>query len=379
MRLASNAPSPQISVAILTMSDPERTFRGNMNNFIDLIRTGKEMGAFIYVATIDDLKPERKRIYGYVHHPESGMWIRQLLPLPQVIYSRIPNRKDEQQPEVQAVIRSILKKKSPALFNPYFFNKWTLYEWLDRSKATRRFIPATRKLSTPEDLAAFMGKHPTIYLKPIRGKAGTGIMKLEKGSKRDRFWCRLHLQEKEKSVTSKHYNLIQLWTQIKQETFGEEYIMQQGIPLARVDNRPFDLRVLVQKNGKGIWSLSGIGARVAGRKSITTHVPRGGYIDSPENALISVFGEEKSPQLLKKVKKSSLYLARHIERESGVPLGEMSMDLGVDSNGRIWFFEANSRPMKFDEPEIRTKSLESIVNYCLYLGKSGVRNKVKST
>lgn len=29
------------------------------------------------------------------------------------------------------------------------------------------------------------------------------------------------------------------------------------------------------------------------------------------------------------------------------------MDLGIDDLGEIWFFEANAKPMKFDEPQIR--------------------------
>ncbi|UUZ93289.1 YheC/YheD family protein [Paenibacillus sp. P25] len=48
----------------------------------------------------------------------------------------------------------------------------------------------------------------------------------------------------------------------------------------------------------------------------------------------------------------------------------MSMDLGVDTNGDLWFFEANSKPMKFDEPPIRKKSLENLIRYSLYLSNT---------
>lgn len=52
-------------------------------------------------------------------------------------------------------------------------------------------------------------------------------------------------------------------------------------------------------------------------------------------------------------------------------LGEMSMDLGVDEEGGLWFFEANSRPMKFDEPAIRKLSLERIFQYSHHLARQG--------
>ncbi|WP_438431874.1 YheC/YheD family endospore coat-associated protein [Gorillibacterium sp. sgz500922] len=361
------------SIGILTMSDPEQGFRGNRANFIDLIESGKPLGAFVFVVTADDLQAGAKRVYGYVYHRDSGVWVRQLLPTPQVIYNRLPNRSDEQLPEVQALISGLLKQKSVRLFNPYFFNKWTLFEWLNRNPATKRFIPATRKLSSPKDLASFLQTHSMVYLKPARGNAGKGIMKLETCTPGRKYWCKLSIQDKKKSLVTNHVNFAKLWTRIKQEIGEEDYIIQQGIELAESSGRPFDLRVLVQKDGAGKWGLTGIGARVAGVKSITTHVPRGGHIDNPENALISSFGARKTPLIMRRVSEAALVIARRIEKASGHRLGEMSLDLGIDRVGRIWFFEANSRPMKFDEPDIRETSLARIIEYSQYLSRPKAR------
>lgn len=40
--------------------------------------------------------------------------------------------------------------------------------------------------------------------------------------------------------------------------------------------------------------MTGIGARLAGARSITTHVPRGGSIEEPASMLESTFGTERS-------------------------------------------------------------------------------------
>jgi hypothetical protein len=157
----------------------------------------------------------------------------------------------------------------------------------------------------------------------------------------------------------------------------EEYIVQQGISLASFNQRPFDLRVLVQKDQKGEWGLTGIGARVAGKRSITTHVPRGGSIDEPEKLLTATFGGDTALRTIQLARLAALAIARQIEKASGHILGEMSMDLGVDSSGQIWFFEANSRPMKFDEPDIRKKSLERIIQYSQFLMRT--RRKKESS
>jgi len=362
------------SIAILTVADDTRPFRGNHQNFIDIIRTGKEHGALVFVTRTKDVKLGQKKINGYMYHPETRTWTQTLLPFPKVIYNRIPNRKYEQLPEVQKVITACTKHSQVRLFNPAFFTKWTLFEWLHKSKMTRKYVPATKRMTEAQELEAMLAQYPCLYLKPVKGKAGAGIMRVERSRSKSSPYL-LRIQFHRKSKVSSYSNLGKLWSTLKKLAGGEEYIVQQGIPLASHESRPFDLRVLVQKNAKGEWSLTGVGARVAGKNSITTHVPRGGSIDEPERVLTSALGADAAKRTLLKVKTAALSIARQIEKASGHVLGEMSMDLGVDTSGQIWFFEANSRPMKFDEPEIRQKSLERIIQYSLFLIKSRKKSR----
>jgi hypothetical protein len=71
---------------------------------------------------------------------------------------------------------------------------------------------------------------------------------------------------------------------------------------------------------------------------------------------------------MKRISFTAVRIAKQIERRSGQHLGEMSMDLGVDQRKQLWFFEANSKPMKFDEPDIRDRSLHTMIEYSLHLG-----------
>jgi len=227
-------------------------------------------------------------------------------------------------------------------------------------------IPNTRRLVSVEGLDKMLQKHENLYLKPVSGKAGNGIMTVSHQAEK-KLPYRLKIQQNKKSSTYYCASMKKLWTRIQNQRKKEMYIMQQGIELASYQDRNYDLRVLVQKNKTGIWELSGLGARLAGERSITTHVPRGGRIEEPEKLLRYSFTEEHSDQILTSVKQNALRLARQIERGSRQRLGEMSMDLGVDVTGGIWVFEANAKPMKFDEPHIRQKSLERIFHYSHYL------------
>lgn len=356
-------------LAILTIDDDVQLFRGNRSNFADLIRTGESMGFIVYVLTIKHLLLTRNSLKGFIYNEDTDSWQQRLLPFPDIIYNRIPQREDEILPAVRQKIAACHRHSRVKLFNPSFFNKWDLFEWLRLSKSTKPFIPTTRKLMTVTGLSRMMRKHSYLYLKPESGKAGKGIMTIKVHAEKQMPY-RLKIQEDKKSATYNCSSIYKLWSRIQKQSGGEAYIAQQGIKLASFNDRRFDLRALVQKNQRGQWDITGIGARIAGASSITTHVPRGGMIEDPEKLLVYSFNEEQARMLLIKAKNTAVLIAKQIELASGQLLGEMSMDIGIDSVGNMWFFEANSKPMKFDEPHIRQKSLERIFHYGAYLAKT---------
>lgn len=357
-------------IAVLTVADKSKLFRGNRANFRDIVKTGREMDFPVYVITTKDLKLTSDRVQGYLYSSEDKQWKRQWFPLPQIIYNRIPLREDENKKSVHRKIRECMKHDSIKLFNPYFFNKWRLFDWLRSNRSTRSLVPNTKRLRSSDSLAAMLSQYGRLYLKPESGKAGNGIMLLKEDHVDSSMMYSLTIQgERRRDEIYKTSKLPLLWKRIKAETRGVPYIMQQGIELAKYHNRHFDIRLLVQKSGKGIWSVTGVGARLAGLKRITTHVPQGGSVEDPEKMLFPTFGTEYTAILMNSLKSNALLIARQIEKGSGYTLGEMSMDLGVDREGNIWFFEANAKPMKFDEPHIRKKSLERIFQFSQYLSR----------
>ncbi|GAB6988464.1 YheC/YheD family endospore coat-associated protein [Paenibacillus pini] len=370
-----NSEESKTIVAILTMPDACGYFRGNQANFRDIIRTGQEMGFLVYVVTAKDLKLTEETVVGYSLNHEN-MWEQQSFPLPHVIYNRIPQREDELKPNVRRKIKECLLHPSIELYNPHFFNKWHLFEWLKVSKATQHLVPKTKRLTTESSLQRMLERFPFLYLKPESGKAGKGIMML-KYQRGKLLPYRLKVQNQKTNTTYKANSIRRLWARIHHETGATPYIMQQGIELASINNRPFDLRILLQKTGSGQWGVTGVGARMAGLKSITTHVPRGGTIEDPQKLLSTLFGAEASSSILNRVRTTAIIIARQIEKGSGYIHGEMSMDLGIEDTGSLWFFEANAKPMKFDEPHIRKRSLERIFHYCQYLARQHKTDTVK--
>lgn len=357
------------TLAILTTKNKKGKVRGNFDNFKDLSQTGTNMGFQVYVLPIDQLNTRKKQLQGLFYDESKKKWIPSLMPFPHLIYNRIPYRQDEASKEVRAKIIRISKRKNVKLFNPTFFNKWELFKWLSNSAITNKYLPETKRLKSLALLESMLTSHKFLYLKPESGKAGKGIMTV-RYEENEILPYALSVQRDKNSSTIRCLTLEKLWAKISKESTSSNYIIQQGIELTRYNGRSYDLRLLIQKNKVGKWEVSGMGARLAGALSITTHVPRGGSIESPVKLLEHSFSEKQAATVIRKCEEAVIQIASQIESESKSLLAEMSMDVGIDKNGDIWFFEANSKPMKFDEPHIRKKSLQRIFQFGQFLLKN---------
>jgi len=349
-------------IGILTVGDGS-SFAGNKENFKDISLSGKKLGAIVFVFTPAGINWEEKLIRGHLYDDKQNIWVEATMPFPHVVYNRVPTRKAESRSEVERTLNRIAGLQNVTLFNRHFFDKQSLFNMLESRPEVEGFLPETRKLDTLARLKTFCTVYPFVYLKPVLGKAGKGIMRLEQVNGK---W---HLQRVyEQKVITRHFSSLEsVWRYLKKLTNKKKYIIQQGIPLACYRGRPFDVRVLVQKNGKGEWGVTGIGIRRAGAHSITTHVPRGGTIQSLSKVLTALF-QEDAPAIEEKITRTALTIARTLNEEID-SLAEMSMDLGLTKEGQLWFFEANAKPEKFDEPDIRRSSLSNLIRYAQYVSR----------
>lgn len=349
-------------VGIFTINGPNG-FKGNRSNYKRIIQTGIKAGVFVYVFTAESINMVNKTVKAHIYLSKQNRWVTNTMPLPDVVYNRVPYRSDEEKQIVKKAI-SLMKSENIPFFNPYFFNKWALYQWMKESNEFKKIIPETAILSRV-NLYNLLKRNSSLYLKPISGKAGLGFIKLEMKQN----YIDLKYQFNKGTNNIRVNSFYSMWNIISKLTANKGYIIQAGIDLNTYYGSPYDIRVLVQKNGFGKWSVSGIGIRVAGKESITTHVPRGGYIETVDKVFNHSYGPYYSENLKSEISNLALRISQYIEKRINYPLGELSLDLGVDKNGQIWFFEANSKPMEFDEPHIRETSLLRLIQYFRYLSE----------
>lgn len=344
-------------------------FRGNKANFKDIIKAGKRLGLTVVVFTPEGLR-SRERMECYVYTGKGATpWKRAVLPLPNVVYNRVPDREAESLPEVTRVKKWLAEQQIP-LFNKRFFDKAEIHDWLQGAQETSRYLPYTEVLRQEGQIGRMLRRHKLVYVKPIDGKAGDGIIQIRAEGK----GYVVTLQNKGKRTHTRVATRQDAAALAYKAVNNRPYLLQQGIYLATFGGRQFDLRLLLQKDRRGHWRVTGMGARIADSDGITTHVPNGGRIEKAGVVLQTAFGKTRAEQLEEKVKAMALTLAAAIEQQSKGDgyIGEMSMDIGVTADSNLYFFEANAKPMKFDEPYIRAKSLIRLLQYCEFLAEHSV-------
>lgn len=200
----------------------------------------------------------------------------------------------------------------------------------------RSFLPGTTWYSK-ENLKKMLEIYPAVFVKPDRGGGGFGIIRIRERSRRRyevcfRKNCRI-LEERDLHRT------------VEKLLFPyRKYLLQEGVDLATVKGRPFDIRVLLQKPGDG-WIISGMVAKVAARDSFVTNHCKGGQPLELQKALKSLRGEGVHPErVIRELEKVSLLTAEVLDaRFPG--LKELGIDVGLDRSGKPWIFEVNTRPL----------------------------------
>jgi hypothetical protein len=123
----------------------------------------------------------------------------------------------------------------------------------------------------------------------------------------------------------------------------KKYMIQQGIRMSQLNNRYFDIRVLVQKGILGEWTVSTITSRVAYEHYFNTSIFDNIYY--VVEILPRLFSQENMNEILKSLYEVSVKAAQEVEPHMG-SLGELSVDFVLDEQRKLWIIELNGKPQK---------------------------------
>lgn len=343
---------------------------GSRTGFIkQLLRQGSRT-SYIFAFTPRDIDWEDETVNGYFLN-EAGRFIRKRVPLPDVVYNRLPSRRAETTSPINQLRERFVRRRIP-FFNWSFFNKSDIYRLLEKDPAVGRYVPESIMSPSSEQIKEMLEQHSLIYYKPNSGSLGNGIYRLSYIPKSG-YYARYRKNGRNALIRFSSFASLMRTLQARHGRSLRGYVAQQGIRLIEIDGCPIDFRFHMHKNGRNQWAVVGIGAKKAGKGSVTTHLKNGGSLLTPEQALSRTFGS-RADEVLRNAKAIAITLAEAIESHQQHLIGEIGFDLGIDREERIWMFEANAKPGRsiFKHPSLRAEgkaSVEHILEHCLYLSK----------
>ncbi|WMJ15685.1 YheC/YheD family protein [Geobacillus proteiniphilus] len=337
--------------------------------FAKLLAQEKQVGGFAFLFGAPHIDWENGMTNGYFY-TERG-WERHTVPLPNVVYNRLPNRRVEKEETFQTMTKTLQTTYGIPIFNGCFFNKWDIYRRLAAHPKAQPYLPATSAHVTQHTIEQFLARYREAYIKPADGSLGRGIYHLAK--KNNAYKCRFR-DESGEIQTVLFPTAMAAWHHLLAHAPLHRYVIQQAVPLLAVNGRPADFRVHVNKNEHGIWQVSAIAAKIAGKQSITTHMNSGGIVKTLEE----IFPDAAEREIvLARLSDAALTLSRCLDEASETLIGEIGFDLGVDQQGRIWMFEANSKPGRsiFKHPKLKDadeRTARLPLAYAVHLSKTAI-------
>jgi glutathione synthase/RimK-type ligase-like ATP-grasp enzyme len=339
------------------------------------VEAGNKIGGMVYFFSLNNLDLDNNRVLGYVPsmcEADTIKWKEQWLPIPDAIHNRIKTSAGSSEYKKIETLTKLYPDINVVNRTTYIY-KWRMHKLLERDKEAKKYLPRTLLYNGINTLKDMLEQFPFIYLKPVGRSFGLGIIKLSKNTA-GIYTAQYNENKIPHTIQGK---LDYIMTLLSPLMGKRRYIVQEGIPLATYNGNIFDLRVSVQKDETGAWSLSRWKVRVAAPSSIVTNISAGGTGAHINQVMDTVFKEDAS-KIMNDIKTACLTICKAIENKiSGI--GDIGLDIGITEGGKIYFIEANFRELRLnggsaEDLESWKSTFKKPIYYLNYLYKNQLQN-----
>ncbi|MBY0012772.1 YheC/YheD family endospore coat-associated protein [Paenibacillus typhae] len=334
-------PEPVLGILTLYLNDAKQLEERGI--YRRMIIEGKKIGLDVFVFTPMDVNTGKELIHAMIYDPVSGKWSRKWRSFPNMIYDRCRIQRSSR---FEQLLRFRSRYNHLTFLNRPLRNKWTIHQTFSQKTRFRQHMPETLLYQSSSDLLRMLKTSPVVYVKPINGTGGRGILRIERLKEGQSLYDIQGRRQNRQIISPRKVTLSKLEAIVRQWCAGGRFLVQQGIPLRLPGGRFHDYRMLVQKNGQGVWELTGIAGRVGAARSVTSNLHGGGHAVRAEVLLKEWLGSaEKADKAMKSAEKLGLEAAAFLEESFGT-LCELALDLAIDRQGRIFVLEVNPKPAR---------------------------------
>jgi hypothetical protein len=320
----------------------------------------------VYFFTPGAIAANFSTVEGWVYNKG---WQKRVLPAPDVVNNRLTKRKLENLPVVQQFMYELKHRFRAQVFNEKFLDKSEVFDALKKEVALQKYLPDSHTLQNYNLFKSMCSRYNVVFLKPVKGSLGKGIIRLSRMGPEQ--WQVSHATfggTKKQTFTS----LIKLFSTLEGKMKTVRYLIQQGLTLIEIGGRPVDFRALTQKNASGKWTVTSIVSRTAGTHHFVSNLARGGTLSTVKESIaksnLPVSHRSNVSVLLKK---AALDIAKGVDHTIPAHFAELGIDLALDTSGRVWLLEVNSKPSKNDNTALKEgkirPSVRMMIQYARYI------------
>lgn len=324
-----------------------------------------------FVFSPSEFNPHTGILYGFRY--KQNRWVQERCELPDVIYDRCYYTHNDERRACLTALASIAARKPYVTLNGGLPSKWKVYLALTSYPRIAPLLPATETFIHPEQLRSLLHSYDKgLILKPASGMQGKGVLYIRRYHLTPQWTATGRTRNNRLfEQTFDDFSSLERW--IKKFIGSASYIVQPYLELSGTDNKPFDVRALLQKNDKGRWSVTGTAVRVGQQGSLTSNLHGGGSALNTLEFLTRKFGTAYAEKLIDQINELSIHTAEKLENSFG-RLAELGFDFGIEPDGRLWLLEVNSKPGRssfrlLGNREAEQRSIEQPLRYAILLSR----------
>jgi glutathione synthase/RimK-type ligase-like ATP-grasp enzyme len=286
----------------------------------------------IVIFALDKVDKGNHLVEGYCYNPQKNSWESGTFPYPLSIYRR-STLNEEWQNHFLSII-------GDTVFSNHSFNKWDMHKWFSEEHDLLQHLPVTILYQEKNDIALMLDRYNSLYIKPIWGMKGIGVIRVSKEGNKIAFRYR----EDDKNIELITENNYDFENTVEKLLEPGNYILQQGLELIRFHGGIVDLRCTMQKNEGFEWINNGIVARIGAIESVVSNISSGGAaIPASELIKEALNLSEIEAFLMKNSIVSFCAKVCRVLDEYGFNFGTLGLDIGIDKDRNIWLIEVNNR------------------------------------
>ncbi|MBJ6362056.1 YheC/YheD family protein [Paenibacillus sp. GCM10012307] len=305
----------------------------------ELCLLGHEYGFHVFVFSPLHYDSDTGVLQGYQLHGDQ--WNFGPCPLPDIVYDRCYYQSRTERMRDKTAMQAMMLRHPWVRLGSQIPGKLEVYRLLLGEPRLAELLPRTVSYRSSSQLLRWLEREPDgIILKPDAGMQGRGILRIWQGP------GGLQIQGRNAANRPYAYSFGQKkqpLSSFSRLIAGRSYLLQPYLRLTDDQQRPFDIRVLIQKNGAGRWSVTGTAIRIGEPHVLTANLHGGGRAAPAEPFLQALLGAEATSGIMEKLHQASCSAARRLEQHCGRLL-ELGLDFGLEESGRLWLLEANSKP-----------------------------------